>query len=480
LNNPYIVNEEDVKHMESVTPAPNVPPLSPLDERGGNFSATLAPGFQHDGNFVKTGYPRGAGVPSFPLLPLPAATLAQVQSNAKQIVTEAIAQIPPSTPATAVSDGLIHGALPWESDPAFVLVRDEFLTGGTTFAGDLNWNVGTNLAGTNGPVRGSLTGYPVSGAYQMSNSNQTNGSTVVFLSSVSAGGAADKWPVFDYPGWKLTFVFGFNAPQINTTPSFAQKSIYVGLASSWETANGQGFGIRPNTFMGIRYDTDPTSPAISDTTFHFEVVANVTNQTTLTSRNNTQGTAFDTGVTPQVGKMYRLDMMMVAPGVITMSLNGSTPQSFNVPTQTAGGSGSSSVFDILSTIASVEITSTTGQTQSTVFAPGSLVTVAGFTGVAAPLNGLHMLLESKAQAGTTPLMQYAVVSPDVSFRAGDANVSAVGFPAVVPIFTFGNDSQASPNTGETVFQVDFFSFIWNPGIISATAATPDKTKPRYF
>ena len=96
-------------------------------------SGTLNPNLSFQQDLVNAGS-YGPGVPSTRLMPIGAAGNPQVNSAIKSIaetivnetINNAIAAIPPTTPVT---DGLIHGETPWETDPAAIVLQDEFISG---------------------------------------------------------------------------------------------------------------------------------------------------------------------------------------------------------------------------------------------------------------------------------------------------------------------------------------------------------------
>ena len=223
--------------------------------------------------------------------------------------------------------------------------------------------------------------------------------------------------------------------------------------------------------MGLRYDTDTTAPAISDATFKFEVVTNFA--AAGTTRVNTQGTVVNTGVTPALGT-YRLEIQCLASGVITMSLNGSTPVSFNIPTVTTGGSNTVIVTD---GVASLNMDNGGGTTNSIiVFSAGSKTTFSGWGAPFASFNGAQTLV----CVGDNGQPTHAAILTGLA-NTGNTPVSGniTGLPAVVPLFSFGNDTQAAPVAFSTSLSCDFFSLIWNPGVGGGTG-TPVSTKSRYF
>lgn len=438
---------------------------------------SLPPSYQQNADFVRNAY-RGQSTPNLSLMPLgiqgnPSSN-AGIQSTAKTIVSAAIAAIPPATTATTdVDDGLIHGDAIWESDSAYTLIRDDFNAGGsvTGTIGENGWTLFTAAGG--GPALekaiGSMTGFPCSGMIRFVNTNAANAYSNIHISDANST-TNDLMPLFDYPGWKATFVFGFSlGDSYQTGPRFTQKSLYVGFAQP----NGPdtNWKARPDIFIGLRYDTDTTAPSIADTTMKFEVVVNSISGAGVT-RNNTQGTVVDTGVAPATGSMYRLDIQCVAAGAVTMSLNGSTPQSFNIPTIVAGSSSISGQAAISFNVARFQPTGVGDNPYS--FAVGSKVTLASLTAPFDILNGVRSIIDNFITQG------------DIAFVFNHADIGGsgtagtiTGFPGVVPVFSFGNDTQAAPSGNRTSLLIDYFSLIWNPGVGGGTG-TPVSTKPRYF
>jgi hypothetical protein len=446
---------------------------------------SLPPSYQQNADFVRNAY-RGQSTPNLSLMPLgiqgnPSSN-AGIQSTAKTIVTAAIAAIPPAAAAasTDVDDGLVHGDAIWESDPAYLLIRDDF-NGGTASSGDIGevgWSTAFINNGTSIPVRG-VGGLPGCGAFKINNGSSSDGFQNINLApSVPTGtsGGDSFIPLFDYPiGWKAVFIFSLGyGDQDSTAPSTAQKSLYIGLASGFRPNTAAGtWPVRPNIFYGLRYDTSTTAPAISDTTFKFETVANVSNSTTQTTRNNTQGTVVDTTITPTIGVTYRLEIQMIAAGTITMSLNGSAPQSFTISTTVSGGAGSNGSVSLANNVARVRIGPTAAQTEQDIFVAGSKVAIVGTTVPA--LDGSFTLLTT---TNSGPSGKYVVTHANIGNFAA-FNMTMTGYPAVVPIFSFGNDNQAAPLANTLSLLCDYCSVVWNPGVGGGTG-TPVSTKPRYF
>jgi hypothetical protein len=195
---------------------------------------------------------------------------------------------------------------------------------------------------------------------------------------------------------------------------------------------------------------------------------------------HTQGTTVDTGITPSKGTYYRLDIVCVAAGVVQMSINGSAPQTFTIPLYTADNVGISASSDTVIATKGEAILyygNTGSISYLHPFSTGSQVAISGFTGGNAALNGNHTLVQAASQPLNVPrIMNFVFPTPIGLTNPGVWK--AIGYPALMPIVLFGNDSSASPSTN-TKMCVDYFSFVMNAGIATASA-TPDPTKSRYF
>jgi hypothetical protein len=470
----------------------DVPPIIPANMSRVSIAgsdkylqASLPPGYQHDTSFTGTSYD-SPNAPRLSIMPLGIAgnptTNAAIQSTSTKVVEANVAPTPEPTPTTDVDDGLIHGDAIWEIDPAYLLVRDDFNGGNTTTGtiGELGWSLFSSSGGVVLSVRGGGP-LPAAGIFKIANGATANGFNNVNLANSVGGGTSGGdafWPLFDYPvGWKAIFIFSFSTGDAGGIegPFFVQNSTYIGLASTYKPETANGWAVRPLIFYGLRFDTSTTAPAISDTTFKFEVVNNILNSTTVNIRNNTQGTVIDTGVVPAIGVEYRLEIEMIAAGVITMSLNGSTPQTFNISTIVAGGPGSSGGALISNGVGALEIGPTAAQNDQTIFVNGSKVVIASVPAPYAAINGSWTVLTT---SNSGPFTKVTPVAGSVGF-GGSSNATITGFPGVIPIFSFGNDNQSTPTANAMSLLFDFFSLAWNPGVGGGTG-TPISTKPRYF
>lgn len=362
------------------------------------------------------------------------------------------------------------GGLITAADPSYAVIREEFSGGGVTnlAVGQLGWAIFNTNGVTLQAGQGSAYGFPASGMIKINNSATAAGFNNVNLSPGAGNGNA--WmPLFDYPGWKATFIFGL-APGDGDrlAPYFTKKSIYVGLGAM---QIDNAWPARPRIFCGLRYDTDTTAPTINDSTFKFEVVANLTNATN-TARSNTQGTVIDTGVAPAMG-LYRLDIQSTAIGVVTMSLNGSTPQAFTIPTITCGTGVDNGTGDVTSNVGRYAPGTAVTVFNVNSFTAGSLVTLAGLTGAISVLNGARVVMDVLQSAQS---IKFPIVNADVILTNSVGTVT--GRPAVVPLFSFGNDTTAAPTANSLAILLDFFSLVWNKSIASPSFAV-NAALPRY-
>ncbi len=399
------------------------------------------------------------------------------------------------------TDGLVHGDSVWPHDSAYVELRDDFINAAqnpasaTAQIGSLGWALtqGTSGFTSNGFQEGlgSLhIGEMSWGNSSTSNSTPTSGIGTLFINTIGPSGSGPEtvsWPLLDTAGWKLTFVWRFHRltdPIIGIgagTPfDVTQKSMYVGLGTNVAIPGNQGWS-RPPIFIGARYDTDPTAPSIGDTTIHLEAVVNPLPTSTTPTRNNTQGTVFNTGVTPTEDVYYRLDIVCEVVGTVTMSLNGSTPQTFVIPKYTADNSGIAVNSDAVGTANSMAILqfgTIGGVRKNHPFSTGSQVVVSGFTLGNTPLNGSWTLTQSANNLNATQPTTVAYLEGTVVTGGTPGGWQIVGYPALIPIVMWGNDTQAAP-VSRTRICIDFFSFVSNAGIANASAV-PDPTKSRYF
>lgn len=226
--------------------------------------------------------------------------------------------------------------------------------------------------------------------------------------------------------------------------------------------------------------------AIADSTFKFEVVANpiVGASVTNGSRNNLQGTVFDTGITPKEFIFYRLEMLCPAVGTLVMTLTGddgsSATNTFtNIPQQvcasntgTTGGRMQISLQtgNGLSDINySAWVTGGQPISGTPCFTAGTKIVVAGATNP--NFNGSFTI------TGNTGPALYTYQQAGTNGSEAPSPCTVVGYPALMPYFSFGTDTTI--NSTALTITIDFWALVWNaPGLATGGAINPAKS--RYF
>ncbi len=354
-------------------------------------------------------------------------TLNLVAGSNIQLASDAFGGV--TVAGTATGDGLVHGDKIWAVDPAYVILRDDFISSSTGIIGQLGWNA---FGGITSSAYESGTSAANIGEWSWVN-NGIAGNTggIMLFPAPSTGTFQFGLPILDFPGWKAIFIWRFN---------FLSQS----------SGNPMSFA--------------HTAPAISDSTIKLEAV--FSSLSGSNARNNTQGIVVDTGLTPVMDKYYRLEISCITSGVVTMSLNGSTPSIFNlspmVVTAAAGSTHQASVG-----LARMTLNNANGKQP---WFAGSLVTIAGDT---ATFNGIHTT--NPIEGTNNGIIVFA--SGATVGTAAAVGWTATGFPALFPIFNWGNDTVAGP-TSDTRILVDYFGFVWNKGLAGAT--NPTATLPRYW
>lgn len=397
--------------------------------------------------------------------------------------------------ATSGTDGLIHGETPWESDPSFVSVQDDF-------TGVIN-NTATNgviqseqpwaaVLATSGSF-GWTSAFPCLGSLKLINNGTSSEASFIQLGNAFAGSSSPSvaYPVCDYSNWKMVWVFDLSkADNTNTTDagwSWTQVSFYLGFSNYGLLNANPGISSipRPQYFVGLRYDTDATAPAINDTQFVFEAVTNF-NVTSATRANlNTQGNTSATGISAVEGHQYRFEMLSTTAGSVQMTLTDGTAgitysATLTVP-QFTQVSSDNSIFGqtASSTLTKVSLKNASAVNQICPFGPGSKFTLAGIT--LSGFTGNNGTWVCVGGGGGSANNQFY-------FRGGQftaastvtVNGTCAGYPAFLPYCAFGNDSNVTtPTANSKGVALDFFSFIWNPGVGGGTG-TPNPLKARYF
>lgn len=204
---------------------------------------------------------------------------------------------------TSANDGLAHGEQPWGTDPAAIVLQDEFNSETNTAGqvGSLGWSfVSQGGGGSNAYMYGG-GGFPYVGEMCLGTVSSANtGYTLIpnYAAGSAAGLSRIRAPFVESPSWKMIWVFRF-MPNIGTSFSagfdLTNRAMYIGLGI--EAASASTFAQRPFNFVGLRFDQDTTAPSIGDTTFKFESLQNgavtaVTTRTSTNGVNNQGGTSF--------------------------------------------------------------------------------------------------------------------------------------------------------------------------------------------
>lgn len=438
-------------------------------------------------------------------------------------------------------DGLEHGTTPWETDPSSVIMVDDFTSGNETSGsiGQLNWrSIG------NGPINQGAWVAPNLGSIVISSADSANGGILLtpmdIASSIGAGIPPAGFPLTYNTGWECSFIFRW--PNINRSGSanpFTKVRLYLGVASKSNTGNET----RPAKFMGLRYDTDPgsaltlsqvtvsgstttytgtitggasnafaggtfivagftnagnnvtitvtastattlvcttttqvneshaataTGPRLADTTYHFECVQNGADAV------NTPGTVFNTGIAPD-NNWHRFRIRSIVQGQILFSLDGSTEQSMTMTTDTFPSGATLQVYgNEIGT--GYTYVSPTAVSWFSAPAWGSPAVLAGCTGAAAVLNGTWPILE--ATGISTGGVMYLNSTVNSNASQSSSSITLTWYNSFYPIILLLNDSEGS--LGQNSVQIDFFSFVYNPGLATDFSQTANPTLPRYF
>jgi hypothetical protein len=472
----------DRDKLQPIARAAPQPIMVPADNGTIGYNAALSQDQQTSTDTIGQVY-RGTSIVRLSPLPLSASASGNAVANssstriATKIVNSAIAAIPSPAPAPATGDGLIHGDAIWEIDPAYVWIRDDFTMMSFASSGTLLTSEGAWIfSGTVNAVHDS-GGYPNAGNLVIPNNATAN--SVSYLSpgtSTSSTFATGYWPLLDYPSWKMVWnftlgrLYNFNGGSIPVSGfSLAQTSLYIGIGCTPlnnPPTIGSATG-RPPFFIGLRFDTDTTAPAISDTQFVFEAVSN---NAISGSRVNTQGGTFATGITPTEGVNYRLELLCTAAGSVKVTLftgAASVSTTFTMPLWTTAANTNNSYsstggIGLVNTFVGVS-------TFNSPVGKGSVFTVSG---TSTPFDGTHTAIG----VANGNIINYFKSS---SGSSSGASSTVNGNPAMVPWVSFGNDTTASPTANSKVLFVDFFSFVWNPGV-GGGMRTPNSLLSRYF
>lgn len=326
-------------------------------------------------------------------------------------------------------------------------LTDNFCFGTGAQVGELHWGLtGTGSVSLTATETGA---FPFLGTFNLpNNTSASDFLSVVYPPQLQGGICTDAlWPLFDYPSWTYTTRFSIKRyPDSYSSSPFplAQTSLYIGFMGPSGTSNT--VMRRPALGAWLRFDTDTTAPSIGDTTFWFETVAN---DVSAGSVSNTQGNTFNTLIVPTEFTWYTLTLSCTAAGSVQFNLVGtdgssaSTTLSVPIYQTDSGGFGSVTLHGTVVDVSYGGILHP--------FGIGSKVTFSGQSNI----GGTYPLIF----AGTNKSDTY-VIDPAVIPGSGIAVVGS-GYPAAIPFYNFGNDTQATP-TQDQQLAIDFFSFVWNP------------------
>lgn len=426
------------------TPPGGGPPMqSSIDPYGG---VPLPPNFGLQPDLTKTVTPSSTG--PIRLMPL----FGGPQENAKtiSIVKEAIAAIPPTVvpppavaaPTVLFKEDFVPLSLQTSSPSDSVQLTEDgwvfyatsfnafnFIRGGAiSHLGQLMW---TNTASINnvGTVAPAISGADMGGG------------SAQFMSSFM--------PLLDVAPWTLTYIFKFDSwPFFASGVDFTANNacFYLGLTGDVNFSSQT----RPRVGAWLRLDTDTTAPSIGDTTFVLEIVNNAQTANSFT-RNNTQGTTLNTGVTPVPGVWHTLTISSTTAGTISLSLDGGTALTAAFPQTSLALGANGNSFTASGSKKNWELSWIVGATAPV----GSLANGSSFaiSGVTTPgyttLNGTWTC---SMASNAAHIWWYG--SSDLASSSLNNNITVNFNPALMPFMTAGNSGVASPTAGAAGFFID--------------------------
>jgi hypothetical protein len=184
------------------------------------------------------------------------------------------------------------------------------------------------------------------------------------------------------------------------------------------------------------------------------------------------------------GVWHRLDISCSSSGTVTVTLDGSSVNTWTTTVNKMSVSGTSAAT-AAAIAGNARITITPGAATTPAaaanfgyfpFVTGTQITVSGYTGGAAILNN---------GGNPTPVLGvgngenlfYGIAST-TTLGNGNAAGTVTGCPGFLPCCVYGNDDTASPEGDDMRLYVDFFALTWNPAL--AAGGTPNATKARYW
>ncbi len=386
-------------------------------------------------------------VPAARLMPIAPGGVSQIvaatKTVAQTIVDEAIANLPaPKSTPTPPAPTIIM------QDHFYPFLSSTTSSSPDSQIGELGWRLfgSVDHSGMLGGV------YPNVGSFFWSNNGTASDAGWLNLNTAGTSTSdytANGLALFETPGWTMIYVFKLDGT-FDSVLNFskAQKSIYIGLVGVTTTSVFEGTPIsRPDTFVGLRFDTSTTSPSINDSFFTFEVVANPTGTSAV--RQNTQGTTQVTNIAPAIGVWHTLVITCPQAGQVTMTLDGGNTFTATIPTVTVTGNVSGLWANGIARLAWAP--ASTPPQPVNPWAAGTTLTVAGFVSPNLGYNGVFTL-----SAGADSDVWYD--EPASASTISGTGITLSGFPAFIPSISFGNDDTASPTANNAYFFVDFWNY----------------------
>ncbi len=300
---------------------------------------------------------------------------------------------------------------------------------------------------------------PGTGALTLSSVANASGGNTVYQGTITNGGTNN------FVGTKF-LVAGFgNANNNGTFECVANTTSAITLANP----NGSNSG-SPTTGTA-------TGPALSDSTFKFEVAQN---HNLSNNRINNNTGVIDTTITPVAEVQYRFDMTCTASGTIVMTLSGggltATHTFTGIAQITSIGQTGAMNLGLHRTNGYGEIsvpTQATSINNNPPLAAGTKVTISGASN--STFNSTFPIVHEDIGGTNSP--GYLFVLVGTTLDEANSAATLTYHPGVIPYLGFGNDTQASPS--DCSIAIDYFGLSWNTGI-QTTPNAIDATQGRYI
>jgi hypothetical protein len=329
----------------------------------------------------------------------------------------------------------------------------------------------SNASGVAETITSSVTAYQVS-AYP---------SAQVLTAAAAHSGSSTTYTMVNMGGFSsgannayagVTFVIaGFTNAANNGTFACTAST-----ATTLVLSNGAGIA---ETHAGTATVSGSTG-IVGDTVYTFEATFNQQYSTLV--RHYAVGQQATTTLAPANDGWHRLDISCTASGSVTLTLDGSSTNTvtFTITQMTHSSTGNSQVTNKLGLLSYT--TGTSGTSGTPPVAPGTAVTLSGYTGGFTSLNGGTFNI-FWAHDGVSSFTFQATGISDIANASQTPTVTF--WPALVPIFGMGNDefgnnsTLPAPVAGYMRFWADAFLLSWNNAITGSTTA-PTATNPRYW